>query len=280
MKRTHIRYVMAALGTAWLNWAGIDGFPSSCPAQTTPAPAVQPVTDPVASAQAIQNPVTYLKECLSVCRRDWRDYTCTLRRREFIDGRFTPEQVMEVMFREKPWSVRLEWKEGAINCARVLYVADRWVEDGHPMAVVEPVGRVARLFVSYVMKPIDGEEARRHSRKSLTDFGFRRTLETLVGRCGTSTSQQAGVRFSGYGSVDGRRTLIFDFDLGTCGSVAPGGERWITAEIDETLRVPVRCTIYADTQRRQMLGRYEFTRIRQNPGIPEREFTLAAMGLE
>src|SRR5207247_1219755 len=126
--------------------------------------------------------LAFLEEAADRYDRSIRDYTCVFTKQELIHGQMSEEQVMKAMLREKPFSVRLEWLKNQDKAARVLFVADRWMKDGEPMAVVEP-GAIARLFVPYVMRPVHGEDATKASRRTIDQFGLRNSLGLTLKYC-------------------------------------------------------------------------------------------------
>src|SRR5687767_3360799 len=58
---------------------------------------------------AAKDPVAFVQSAIDQYDRSVRDYTCTFTKQELVRGEMSEEQVMNAMFREKPFSVRLEW---------------------------------------------------------------------------------------------------------------------------------------------------------------------------
>jgi len=197
---------------------------------------------------------------------------------ERLGGVLTPMQVTEAMFRENPFSVRLKWIKNQDKCSRVLYVANEWKKDGSDLAVVEP-GAIARLFVPFVMRPIHGEDARKSSRRTIDQFGFRNSLELTLKYC--LMAREKGIldfQFKGNDEVGGRKTLVFERHLPYTGENGIWPDRLLIVHIDQELLIPILCQAYADMDKNILLGHYEMSNIRLNPELPESTFTKEGMG--
>ncbi len=256
-------------------------------APVRPAPGVafaSPTPQPTTiieslDALATRDPIAFLESALDRYDRSVRDYTATFTKQELVGGEMTAEQVMNAMFREKPYSVRLEWVKNQDKCARVLYVADHWLKDGQQMAVVEP-GAIARLFVPYVMRPIHGADAEKSSRRTLDQFGLRNSLALTLKY--TKLSQEKGVlnfKYTGKGKVADRDTLVFERRLPyeKEGGIWP--DRVLEVHLDRETLLPTLCTAYADDAKKVLLGRYMLTNVKLNANLPDSVFTKEGMGL-
>jgi hypothetical protein len=228
----------------------------------------------------MRDPVAFFKAALDRYDRSVRDYTCTFSKQERLNGRLGEEQVIETMFRESPFSVRFKWVENADKCARVLYVADRWIDDSQQMAVVEP-GAIARLFVPYVMRPIHGKDARKSSRRTIDQFGVRNSMVLTLKY--VELAREKGLpntfEYKGTGKHAGRQTLLFERHLPyeREGSVWP--DRALVVHIDRELMVPVSVEAYADDAKTILLGRYQTKDLKFNADLPSSTFTKEGMGL-
>jgi hypothetical protein len=229
--------------------------------------------------RAARDPIHFFEDAIEYYDSAVRDYTCVFTKQERIGGKLGPEQVTNAMFREKPFSVRLEWTKNADKCDRVLYVADRWIENNQPMAVVEP-GAIARLFVSHVMRPIHGKDAMRSSRRTIDQFGLRNTLCLALKYA--KLSKERGIldfEYKGRGDVNGRETLLFERHLPYAGEGGDWPDRVLLIHIDKEMLVPVLCLCYADDEQQVLLGKYMTTDIRLNVNLPDSVFTKEGMGL-
>ncbi|HPD30024.1 MAG TPA: DUF1571 domain-containing protein [Phycisphaerae bacterium] len=229
--------------------------------------------------RAARDPIHFFEDAVEYYDSAVRDYTCVFTKQERIGGKLGPEQVTNAMFREKPFSVRLEWTRNADKCDRVLYVADRWVENNQQMAVVEP-GAVARLFVSHVMRPIHGKDAMRSSRRTIDQFGLRNTLCLALKYA--KLSREHGTldfKYRGKSQVDGRETLLFERRLPYTGEGGEWPDRLLLIHLDKEMLVPTLCLCYADDEQQVLLGKYMTTNIKLNVNLPDSVFTKEGMGL-
>jgi hypothetical protein len=120
--------------------------------------------------------VALLESCLSHYRPRVKDYTCTFSKQERMDGRLGARQLIDVRFREDPFSVAMTWRENPPRGDRVLYVEGRW--DGKML--VRPTGVLARAIVPVAVRDPDGKEAMAETRRPVTMFGFKRSLQSLL----------------------------------------------------------------------------------------------------
>lgn len=241
----------------------------------------RPLPAPSLEENAARNPLEFLEASLAAYEKNVRDYTCTFTKQELLEGGMSKEQVMKAMFREKPFSVRLEWVKNPDKAGRVLYVADRWSEDGEPHAVVEPAGAIARFFVSYVTRPIHGAEAYKYSRRTIDQFGLKNSLFLTVKYARLAREKdQLKLEYIGKGQVDGRETLVFERRLPYSGSNCGWPDRVLVVNLDKEYRLPTRCEAYADDNKKCLLGRYQLTDIRLNPNLQDSVFTTGGMGLD
>ncbi|NLX12661.1 MAG: DUF1571 domain-containing protein [Phycisphaerales bacterium] len=226
-----------------------------------------------------EDPLRFFKQMLDRYDQRVRDYTCTFTKQELVGGALTEEQVIDVHFREQPFSVLFKWVKNEDKCSRVLYVEDRWVKDGLQMALVEP-GVIARLFVPYVMRQIDGKDAYKSSRRTINQFGLRNSLALVIQYC--ELAQSRGLldfTYLGSGEVDGRPTLVFERHLPYTGEDCEWPDRVLVVHVDKELQMPILCVAYADDAKTQLLGKYLTTDIKLNVNLPDSVFTKEGMGL-
>ena len=251
--------------------AGNQAFAALAPRDTTSTLTLEEM--------AARDPVAFLEMALDRYDRSVRDYTCTFTKQELVCGRLTARQVMEVHYRENPFSVRMKWVQNPDKCSRVLYVADRWVKNGEQFAVIEP-GVIAKLFVPFVMRPIHGEDARKSSRRTIDQFGLRNSMALTLKYCKLARQQNIlDFTYKGNGKVADRDTMIFERHLPFNGDESLWPDRVLVVHLDKELLVPALCTAYADDAKTQLLGEYQITDIRLNQNLPESTFTKEGMGL-
>jgi hypothetical protein len=92
-------------------------------------------------------------------------------------------EVMEVAFREEPFSVFLKWDQGARRAERVLYVEgeneDRMLVRAAPawLLLARAAGRVKD---GLVVVDVDGDDARQSGRFTIREFGMYNGLARLL----------------------------------------------------------------------------------------------------
>lgn len=226
------------------------------------------------AALATSDPVGALRAALERYDGRVRDYICTFEKQERVSGRLTAEQVTQVRFREKPFSVNMLWTRNEDKAQRVVYVEGRWMgEHGEKLAVVEPAGSVARLFVSDVLRPIHGDEARKAARKSIDQFGFANTLRRILRFCDVGAErQELDMRCVGEGMLAGRPTYVFERRLPYTDENGLYPDRLLIVHLDKEYLLPISCTSYADEARTTLLGSYVFTNVQFNVGLTDRDF--------
>jgi hypothetical protein len=132
---------------------------------------------------ARQDPVAFLENCIRYYDRDVQGYSLVMQKQERLPKKepiekrkLQKKEIIEVCFREKPFSVFMNWKEGARKADRALYVEG----ENDNQIVVHPAG-LAGKFVKSIKRPVNGEEAQESGRYTLDQFGIKNgTLRTLL----------------------------------------------------------------------------------------------------
>jgi len=221
--------------------------------RTKLAEPVSPASDPLAFAQ----------HCLKKYRENPRDYRCTFTRQEWLDDELKPEQQAEVRFRPEPFSVDMLFTHNVRNCARALYVKDKWNDDqGNAQAWVKPGGAILRALVPKIKQPIHGSRAKKEGRRSIDQFGFEQTLNLIVKYSEAAKKEgKLDLRYVGTGKVDDRPTYVFERRLPYTGEEKPYPDRLLVYHIDQQHLVPTACYSYADDEGEKLLGKYIYTNI-------------------
>jgi hypothetical protein len=158
--------------------AGISGqaFPANIPWEAIRRVAVRREQ---AIEQIIRNdPTEFIEMSLDRYDREVHGYSCILDKKERVNGKLKPREVVEACFREQPFSVFMDWKQGAGKAQRVLYVQG---ENDNKMKA-RPAGFVGRLGV--FTRDVDAPDARASGRYLITQFGIKlgteRTLKPML----------------------------------------------------------------------------------------------------
>jgi hypothetical protein len=149
-----------------------------------PPPENRPLPDALEMERlAREQPTEFLRWCLIRYTREVTSYRLTMSKQERIRNELQSPEVMQVAFREKPFSVCLKWDEGARKADRVLYVAG----ENHDRLLARPtpflffVAKNAGLLNKDGLKSVDpqGDEARESGRFFITEFGLFNGLARL-----------------------------------------------------------------------------------------------------
>ena len=261
------------------------------PRGTVIVPVARAETTPTAGTPIRSNQAAPADELLALAERDplaltrraqerfeqeVRDYRCVLIKQERVGGKLSAIEEVEVRVRNSPRTIYMLWRKNAAQAKRVLFKAEdaAFVDDeGRRLARVEPAGAVIRLFVTDIFMPINGEHARKVSRRTVDQCGFGATFELL--RRFNEFAREKGVldlRFSGTGEVDGRPTYVLTRYLPYDGEDGEYPDAKMVLHLDQEWLLPVAVESFADRAGKRLLGRYVFTKVELNPGLGEKDF--------
>lgn len=214
------------------------------------------------------DPMALVRLGLERYDRDVQAYRCTFVKQERLGGKLSDVQKIEVRYREQPHAVYMLWQENADSARRALYMDTPEFRDKHgkKVARIEPNGSVARLFVKDIKLAIDCAEARKASRRSIDEFGFRSTYELLITY--NTLAEKRGVldlRYGGTGTVDGRPTFVLIRDLPYDGGKHGYPDARMVLHIDQEWLLPVAVYSYADHDEKELLGSYVYANVNFNP---------------
>jgi hypothetical protein len=226
---------------------------------------------------AKRDPMALVQMGLDRYERTIDAYRCTFLKQERLKGELTPVQQIEVRYREAPHTVYMLWQANADGARRAMYVDDASFVDkkGRKLARIEPNGAVARLFVKDLMLPVDGKEAQKASRRAITDFGFRSTLNLL--ETYNAAAAERGVldlRYVGTGEIAGRPTFVIVRDLPYETDPEAFPDARMVLHLDQEWLLPVAVYSYADHEQEELLGSYVYTDVEFNPDFSDEAFTF------
>jgi hypothetical protein len=113
------------------------------------------------------DPIAFLEACIRRYDREVKGYTAVLKKQERIDGNLERSEIIDVAFREEPFSVRMRWKEGARRASALLYVKG---ENGNQL-VIRPSGLFS--VAGTVTRDPYGTDAKKGGRYPLPEFGIK-----------------------------------------------------------------------------------------------------------
>lgn len=203
-----------------------------------------------------------------------RDYRCRFSKQELLDSGMTAVQEIDVLYREKPHSVYMTWVQNEDKAKRALFIDHPAFRDsaGERLARVEPAGAVLRLFVSDVMTPIRGPQARASSRRAIDEFGFR-AIFALFERYNRMAEKDGVLKlaYGGTGTIGGRPTYIIIRQLPERTDDA-FPDALLKMHLDQEWLLPTGVFSYSDLAGRKLLGSYLITNVVLNPGLTDAAF--------
>jgi len=162
---------------AGLAGTSLQAFPANLPWMVIRQVAVR-------REQAIEQlikdqPTEFLQMCLDRYDREVHGYSSILVKKERVAGNLKPLEVVEVHFREQPFSVFMSWKQGAGKAQRALYVEG---ENNNKMKA-RPAGFLLQNLGIFT-RDIDAPDVRASGRYLVTQFGIKlgtvRTLNAML----------------------------------------------------------------------------------------------------
>ena len=199
-----------------------------------------------------------------------RDYTCTFKKREVVDGKLLDQQTMFVKSRPAPLSVYMYFLDQDVRGQEAIYVEGR--NNGH--IVAHPVGFKQTLVGTLSLAPNDSQ-AMDGNRYPITSFGIKNLLTRYVkGMYGDMQTGETDVRIIERARVNDR--------VCTCIQVSHPTKRpefvysMTRLYVDDELNVPIRYEGY-DWPRRAGEGpplaeEYTYANMKLNVGLTDADF--------
>lgn len=219
------------------------------------------------------DPLGFLRHCRCEYLSRIRDYTCKFHMSEREEGGLSDTQVIDIRFREHPYSVDMIWLENPRGAKRISYVHDRWVREGRQLALVVPSGVGSVLLPGGVRLDIHGREFRRASTRSVDQFGFRKTIERAIALCEQAEGDPAfRLTYAGRGEFEGRPHYMLERRLPFTEGDDTYPDRLAVFYIDLEWLTPTAVRTYADDAKQTQLGSFLTTDVRYNIGLIDQDF--------
>lgn len=253
---------------------------SGSPPPSAPPPvvaALRPLCldDPL-ERLAAERPLDFLRKCRDHCAATVRDYTCQFHLCERVDDAMPemgPLQQISIRFREQPYSVDMRWVRNAMNATRVNFVKGRWRRGERELALIVPAGLLNLIAPAGVKLDIHAPEIKGASSRAIDDFGFKRTLESIIALCEKACDDpRFDLRAVGVGTSDGRECIVLERRLPYDSPGGPYPDRLFIIYIDREWLVPLSCYAYADDTGAAPIGIYETRDVRLNVGLMDTDF--------
>ncbi len=138
------------------------------------------------------DPPRFLQMCVERYDREVQGYSGILQKRERVAGQLHDTEVVAFHFRERPFSVSMNWKKGARRAQKTLYVEG----ENHNKMLARPAGFLA--FVGVVERDVDSPDVKAAGRYTVTEFGMQLgTLRTLKPMIEAKARKALHVRYEG-----------------------------------------------------------------------------------
>lgn len=238
--------------------------------------AMGPIAEAGASGElerlAKTDHVALLKQALAHYRDTVHDYRCKFSKQERISGRLRPRQEMEVKFLEEPFSVAMHWVKNPPTGDRVLYVDGK--NNGNMLIKLKGVlNFVARG--KPVQRNPKSNDVMANTLKPVTDFGFRRAMESLLKVYELARSRnECEISFLGYFNVGGRKAMKLQRVL-PASKDYPGKTTTWYLEVDNLILLGLETTDWDD----RLVCSYFYENVQLNVGLGDEDFTLKANGM-
>jgi hypothetical protein len=257
--------------------AVVPDVPRPADPAAAPVAAIEDNGSPLPDAASLErlartDPVAFLEACLRRCDREVHGYRATLQKQERIDGKVRPVEVIDVAFREKPFSVLFDWREGAGRARRTLYVRG----ENEDKLLVRPSGALAYKLAGIVSRDPEGPDARAAGRYPLTGFGIKIGMQRVLSSW--QAAQKKGELHVEY--VERRRVR----ELGNRECYVLRRAPYARPEEDGitslTMYVDVETWLQVGTilkGKDGLIGEYYFRDVRLNPEFPADTFTRLSL---
>ncbi|TWU34305.1 DUF1571 domain-containing protein [Novipirellula artificiosorum] len=250
------------------------------------AMAVEPETtsDPDTSAHPLASTIRFAKSHSQYIREAVQDYSCSIAKRERIDGELQPYHYIRAKVRcgqrqqdrlVEPMAVFLQYRAPKhLKDRRVLYIEGK--NDG--MMLVRKGGNVMK-YLQLTVDP-DSRSARRDSNYPITDFGLDRVIDRLVGQAekdieNDPTASNTQVSYFRNAKVKDRVCTHIRVTHPASGD----GFGFHTANlyIDDELHVPIRLVVHGWPTRADepppLNEEYNYMNLRLNVGLTDADFS-------
>ena len=252
---------------------GCAGTPDDPVPEWKPTPAPAPSVTPAAELEQLgkSDPIAFLERCRDKTAREVKATRGTLLMRERVQGKLSPPQRVHFMFREEPYCVRMDWKEGVNLARKTCYVAGQ--HDGQML--VQPAGW--RSLAGIVLRKPDSEDALSSSRMPITEFGMQKAIESTIA-VWKSARERGGleVAFAGPKTVPQLGDLPV-WELKRTGYKAPEFDGVLRATYYIDPRTCLQVGIHLLGKDDELVGSYYFRDVEINPTFDKDTFTREGM---
>jgi hypothetical protein len=219
--------------------------------------------------------IRFLQLSLERYEREVQGYSCILVKKERVEGKLLPMEKTECYFKEKPFSVYMNWLAGVGEAQRVLYVQG----ENKDKMLARPAGFIYGLAGVLAFNP-DTPKARKAGRYLVTQFGIKLGSErTLKAMLAAQARKALFVRYEGVFKVPelGDR-LCYKLVRTPYTPPEDNGEVYeLTLYFDVETWLQVGSILKGPPPGNQLIAEYFFRDVRINPKFKADQFKKSAL---
>jgi hypothetical protein len=218
-----------------------------------------------------KDPLAFFEMAIERYEREVRGYTAISRKKEKVAGKYNDPEEIEVAVREKPFSVYMNWLQGARLTAaqKVIYVEG---ENNNKLLALPKLS-----FLGIQTRDVDGADAKAGSRYTIDHFGIHKgTQRTVASMKAARDRKQLHLKYLGEGKEPrlGDRPM-YVFRRTPYEPLEEEGLNDLTLYFDKETWLQVG-SILKD-KNGELIAEYFFRDIVLNPEFPEWQFTRQAL---
>ncbi len=213
--------------------------------------------------------IAILKLAIKRYEKCIKDYTGIFCKQERLKGKLGKEQTIAFKFKEKPYSIYMEWKKNSSTADKLLYVK---AQNNNKM-IVHPTGLLS--WLKSVKRDTGGKDARKSSLYTCDQFGFYNSMKRgLEDYELAKKNDDLEIKYIGLTKVHGRKCITLERilpkkkDYGTARLI-------IKLDIEYLLPVVLERYDWDD----KLIFRCSFRDLKFNTGLKTEDFKPAAYGL-
>lgn len=213
-----------------------------------------------------QDPIAFLEKCLERYESEVQGYRCYFDKQERVKGKLLDKEVVLLNFREKPFSVHMDWKKPALHIPSKTLFVDGENDDN----------LVVRVFILKHFKP-DSDLAMAQSRFPITQSGMGQGMRNTLR--GMYQAREAGTLYVTYeGKVKVKEVgdrWCYKFIRAPHVPPVDDGVNELIIYIDAATQLQVG-SVLLDTEGK-LIAEYYFRDIELNPKFDAKQFTTKAL---
>ena len=213
--------------------------------------------------------LTLLKLAIQRYEENIKDYVGTFCKQERLRGKLGKEQTIAFKFKEKPYSLYMEWKKNSSTADKLLYVK---AQNNNKM-IVHPTGLLS--WLRSVKRDPGGKDARKSSLYTCDQFGFYNSMKR--GLKDYELAKKAGdlkIKYIGLTKVHGRKCIALE-------RILPKKKDYSTARL--TIKLDIEYLLPVALERydwdNKLIFQNSFRDLKFNTGLKIEDFKPAVCGL-